>query len=84
MDTTEYKLLPPRYFYVDGERARPDLMKLWPQDRDLCVKFTAVHTPSLKVSSRLFKQVHSLCVDSRPGDRLQLAKGPLIILYSFC
>ena len=28
------------------------------------------------------KQVHSLCVDSRPGDRLRLAKGPssLIIL----
>ena len=22
------------------------------------------------------KQVHSLCVDLRPGDRLQLAKGP--------
>ena len=22
------------------------------------------------------KQVHSLCVDSRPGDRLRLAKGP--------
>ena len=29
-----------------------------------------------------WKQVHSLCVDSRPGDRLRLAKGhhPLIIL----
>ena len=31
------------------------------------------------------KQVHSLCVDSRPGDRLRLAKGPFIIHYpSFC
>ena len=38
----------PRYFYVDGERARPDLMKLWPSGKDLEVKFTAVHTPSLK------------------------------------
>ena len=38
----------PRYFYVDGERARPDLMKLWPAGTELEVKFTAVHTPSLK------------------------------------
>ena len=29
------------------------------------------------------KQVHSLCVDSRPGDRLRLAKGhPPLINYS--
>ena len=32
-----------------------------------------------------YKQVHSLWVDSRPGDRLWLAKGPFIIPYSlFC
>ena len=33
------------------------------------------------------KQVHSLCVDSRPGDQLRLAKGPLFLIpYSslFC
>ena len=28
------------------------------------------------------EQVHSLCVESRPGDRLRLAKGPSIILSS--
>ena len=28
------------------------------------------------------KQVHSLCVDSRPGDRLQPAKGPLSLIHS--
>ena len=33
---------------LDGERARPKLMKLWPSGKDLEVKFTAVHTPSLK------------------------------------
>ena len=27
------------------------------------------------------KQVHSLCVESRPGDRLRLAKGPPSIIY---
>ena len=32
-----------------------------------------------------FKQVHSLCVDSRPGDRLRLAKGdPPPSSFFFC
>ena len=30
---------------------------------------------SIKNSEHI-EQVHSLCVDSRPGDRLRLAKGP--------
>ena len=30
------------------------------------------------------KQVHSLCVDSRPGDRLRLAKGDPPSLFFFC
>ena len=31
----------------------------------------------LAQNSPLEEQVHSLCVDSQPGDRLRLAKGPL-------
>ena len=54
----------PRYFYVDGERARPDLMKLWPSGRDLEVKFTAVHTPSLK------EYVHTEKRDDRGEDMM--------------
>ena len=32
------------------------------------------------------EQVHSLCVDSRPGDRLRLAKGdpPPSLFFFFC
>ena len=41
---------------------------------------------SLPLLKNTNKQVHSLCVDSRPGDRLQLAKGPpsffIILLVS--
>ena len=36
---------------------------------------------TIKVQSKL-EQVHSLCVDSRPGDRLWLAKGQFIIFLT--
>jgi len=38
----------PRYFYVDGERSKPDLIKLWPVNQELEVTFTGIYTPSLK------------------------------------
>ena len=38
----------PRYFYIDGERARADMVKLWPVGRELEVMFSGIFTPSLK------------------------------------
>ena len=38
----------PRYFYVDGERSKPEIIKLWPVNQELEVQFTGIYTPSLK------------------------------------
>ena len=38
----------PRYFYIDGERARADLIRHWPVGQEMDVMFTGIYTPSLK------------------------------------
>ena len=42
----------------------------------MITKVEEKHTPGLGIPTRLEEQVHSLCVDSRPGDRSFFAKGP--------
>ena len=46
--------------------------------------WVCIHSKWIVVRKGPLEQVHSLCVDSWPGDRLRLAKGPFIIHYSFC
>ena len=56
-------------------------------DKEFCLYSTAVFVnlvciQDMRLSTdwvyNVVKQVHSLCVDSRPGDRLWTAKGPLL------
>ena len=38
----------PRYFYIDGERCKPEMIKSWSVTQEVDVMFTGIYTPSLK------------------------------------
>ena len=38
----------PRYFYIDGERCKPEQIKSWTVSTEVEVMFSGIHTPSLK------------------------------------
>ena len=58
-------------FIQDSSQTSLRLAAARSQDRNMVLNLAGLY--SLRLAQHIFKkQVHSLCVDSRPGDRLQL------------
>ena len=55
----------PRYFYIDGERARADLIKHWPVGQELEVMFSGIFTPSLKEYVHIEGEGETMNVETR-------------------